>query len=204
MDLRSTYNKIAESWFESHKNDTWWVEGVNKFISFLKPGDSVLDVGCGNGTKSKYMLEKGLDVIGIDFSEKMVEIAKREVPKGKFRVLDIKDIEQLKEEFDGVFAQAVLLHFPKKQVKDIIHGLLSKLKPEGYLYIAVKEKPPGGQDEETEKKTDFGYSYERFYSYFTMEEMKGYLQELDMEISYFKNVVSERKDGWIQIIGHKL
>ena len=35
MDLRSTYNKIAEDWFKDHHQDTWWQEGTEKFLEAL-------------------------------------------------------------------------------------------------------------------------------------------------------------------------
>ena len=82
--LKSTYNHIAEDWHKDHKEDTWWVEGTDKFVSFLKYNSLVLDVGCGAGVKSNYLINKGLKIVGLDFSEKMIEIAKREVPKVGF------------------------------------------------------------------------------------------------------------------------
>ena len=140
MSLKETYNKIAESWHQDHQSDDWWVEGTNTFISFLKKGELVLDVGCGAGTKSKYLLKNGLQVIGIDFSEKMIEIARKEIPQGKFFVMDINDVDKLRENFDGIFMQAVLLHVPKKEVESVLKKAVVKLKVGGYLYIAVKEK----------------------------------------------------------------
>lgn len=82
--LKDTYNKIAEHWHQDHQSDDWWQKGTNKFISYLKDGASVLDVGCGGGTKSKYITSKWLNVLGIDFSENMINIASRDVPDAIF------------------------------------------------------------------------------------------------------------------------
>lgn len=84
MNLKDTYDKISENWHQDHKKDDWWIEGTDKFISFFKKGDLVLDVGCAGGIKSKYLIERGLNVIGIDFSKEMIRIAKREEPNGTF------------------------------------------------------------------------------------------------------------------------
>ena len=108
MDLRETYNKIAEDWHKAHKQNNWWVEGTDKFASFLKPNSLVLDAGCGAGTESKYLIKKGLKIFGIDFSDKLIEIAKREVPSGKFFVMDLNEADRLKERFDGIFIQYLL------------------------------------------------------------------------------------------------
>lgn len=198
MNLRSTYNKIAEDWHKNHQQDDWWVEGTDKFVSFLKTNSIVLDVGCGGGTKTKYLIDKGLNIIGIDFSEKMIEIAKREVPKAEFRVLDLWDIENLKENFDGIFMQTVLLHFPKKEIKDILNRMVKKLKIGGYLYIAVKKIKKGQPEEEIKIENDYGYQYERFFSYFTLGEFKNLLSDLKMKIIH-----ENLSNNWIQIISKK-
>lgn len=126
MDLRNTYNKIAEDYLKEYKANIEWLNSIygylDKFISFLKQGSFVLDVGCGPGFHSKYLISKGFKVIGIDFSEKMIEIANRETPEGDFRVMDIRDLSDLNLnlKFDGIFAHAILLHFSKKEAMDIL------------------------------------------------------------------------------------
>jgi 2-polyprenyl-3-methyl-5-hydroxy-6-metoxy-1,4-benzoquinol methylase len=182
--LKDTYNKIAEEWHQDHQSDDWWQEGTDKFVLYLKESASVLDVGCGGGTKSRYLAGKGLNVLGIDFSEKMVEIASREVPAAKFQVMDVNDIDTLGENFDGIFMQAVLLHIPKKKVDEILRKAAQKLNPGGYLYIAVKEKMEEGIDEEVKKENDYGYEYERFFSYFTIDELRQHLKNVGLEVVY--------------------
>ena len=203
MNLKDTYNKIAEDWFKDHHGDTWWIEGTNKFVSFLKSDSLVLDIGCGAGVKSKYLLGKGLKVVGIDFSEKMIEIAKREVPDARFYVMDIKDLSGLQETFDGILAQAVLLHIPKKEVTSVISGLKAKLNDGGYLYVAVKEKRPEGKEEEVLAEDDYGYRYERFFSYFTLSEVREYLATAKMQICY-ENVAQTGHTNWVQVIAQKV
>ena len=206
MNLKDTYNKIAESWHKDHQADDWWQEGTNIFISYLKSGNSVLDVGCGGGTKSKYLANKGLKVLGIDFSENLLKIAKREVPQAKFSMMNINKMDTLEESFDGIFMHAVLLHIPKKEIEGILKKAVSKLKDGGYLYIAVKEKIEGGVDEETKVDNDYGYEYERFFSYFSLEDLKTYFNNVGLEMVY-ENVMSPsktaRKSSWMQVIGKK-
>lgn len=202
MDLKATYNRIAEDWFKDHHGDTWWIEGTDKFVSFLKPGALVLDVGCGAGVKSQYLLDNGLKVVGIDFSEKMIEIAKREVPSATFHVADIKDLSGFQETFDGILAQAVLLHIPKTEAGGVVKGLRDKLNNSGYLYIAVKERRENGKEEEILKEDNYGYEYERFFSYFTLPEIKSYIADAGMEMCY-ENVALSGHTNWIQVICRK-
>ena len=174
MNLKATYNLLAEDWYRDHQDDAWWIEGTNKFISYFKPGSLILDAGCGAGVKSKYLISKGLRVVGIDFSENLIKIAKREVISGEFMLLDMREADKLDQEFDGIFAQASFLHIPKNEIEKVMRGLCIKLKSGGYFYIAVKEKKPKGPEEEIKKENGYGHEYERFFSYFTLEEFGRY------------------------------
>ena len=157
-----------------------------------KPDDLLLKIREANGFGLK---EASL------FLE-LIEIAKRETPSGKFFAMHINEADKLEEKFDGIFMQAVLLHIHKKDAKKTIKKLLDKLKLGGYLYIAVKEKKSGGADEEIKTENDYGYPYERFFSYFTLDEIKNLMKELELEISY-ENISSFGHTRWIQVIGKK-
>jgi len=200
MNLKDTYNRIANDWHKDHQNDDWSMEAVKKFAVLLKPGNKILDIGCGPGLKSEVLAGRGLKVVGIDISEKMIKIAKQKVPDGKFIVLDMRNIDQLKENYEGIFAQASLLHIPKNEVVAVLKKITSKLKNDGYFYIAVKEKKE--VDEEVRFEEDYGYKYERFFSYFTLDEIKSYLMKLNMKI-VFETITHSGKANWIQVIGKK-
>lgn len=201
-DLRDTYNRIAEAWHAGHQGDDWWVAGTNQFASLLPSEGTVLDVGCGAGTKSNYLAGKGLQVTGIDFAENMVAIAKREVPDAAFLVADFVEDDLPKESFDGIFMQASLLHVPKQKAQKTVDRLASLLKSSGLFYIAVKEQWSGQPEEENKIEGDVGFTYERFFSYFTEEEIKTILQAAGCEIVW-SSVESAGKTRWIQTIGRK-
>lgn len=57
------YNQNADTFV---KNTVYvdFKETQDKFLSFLKRGDRVLDFGCGSGRDTKYFLEKGMDEVG--------------------------------------------------------------------------------------------------------------------------------------------
>lgn len=202
MDLKSTYNKIAEDWVKDHNKDDWWQGGTDTFLSYLPKGASILDVGCGGGIKSKYIANKGYKVTGIDFSEKMIEIAKRELPDLYFDVVDVYELDKYSKTFDGIFAQAVLLHIPKAKVMDVLIKMKGRLNPSGLLYIAVKGVKDDGIEEGITKESDYGYEYERFFSYFSLEELKDYITKLDMELVWAGSTGSGRAN-WHQVIGKK-
>lgn len=204
MDLKETYNLIAEDWHRDHTQDDWWMEGTDAFIKELPEGARVLDVGCGSGVKSEYLIAHGLKVVGVDISDKLLEIAKREVPEGEFRELSMLNLDSMPDTFDGVFAQASLLHIPKKDVEGAVKKMADRLVGGGFLYVAVKETREGSPNEEILKEKDYGYEYERFFSYFTIEELEQYFRNAGTEIiKTLRNPSPSGKTVWLQIIGRK-
>ena len=115
---------------------------------------------------------------------------------------DINEPLNLKSKFDGIFAQAVLLHVPKNNIKKVLGNLLELLKSNGYIYIAVKKVNEGQIEEQVIKENDYGYEYERFFSFYTLDEMRGYLEEFGLKIVY-SDVISTGKTEWIQVIAQK-
>ena len=202
MDLHQTYNRIAEDWNKDHANDTWWNMGTNHFLSLLKPGSRILDVGCAGGIKTKYLVGHGMNAEGIDFSESMIEIAKRTYSEIPFEVMDIYDISRTVGLFDGIFVQAVLLHIPKTDVLRVVRGLIEKLNPGGLLYVAVKEQREGNPEEALVTENDYGYDYQRFFSFYTLEELERLMTQAGLNVVY-ANISPIGSTRWIEMIGKK-
>ena len=200
--LRETYNKIAQDWHTEHLSDDWWVTGTKKFISLFQPNDHILDVGCAGGKKSAYMIQHGLRVTGIDISDAMIKMAKNRVPEAQFLRLDLRKITSLPKMYEGIFMQAVLLHVPKKDAALRVKQLATKLKPNGYFYIAVKEIQPNKPEEEVKTEDNYGYQYQRFFSYYTLNEVTQYLTAAGLTVHH-QRVSPNGRVTWIEVVGKK-
>lgn|GEM_PF-3618504 len=124
------------------------------------------------------------------------------MPTGDFRVLNLDEVYILQDSFDAIFIKAVLLHVPKEAAEERFKKIVALLKPGGYVYIAVKEKRSDGVEEEVKVENDYGYSSERFFSYFTQEEIRKYMYNANCEVVFFE-VTPNKKTNWIQAIGIK-
>lgn len=202
-ELRKTYNKIAKDWNNDHSGDSsWWIKGVDKFSSLLLPNSTVLDIGCAGGDKTEYIKKKGLNLEGIDFSEKMIEDARIKYPDIDFKVYDVYDLDNLDKTYDGIFCQAVLLHIPKKDVLIILEKMARRLNHNGYIYIATREIKENEVEEEIKKENDYGYEYERFFSYYSLDELKKSFRDINMKIVY-EDIVNSGRSNWIILIVRK-
>ncbi|WP_300685677.1 methyltransferase domain-containing protein [Acutalibacter sp. 1XD8-36] len=97
-----------------------------------------LDVGCGPGNSTAVLKARfpKARVIGADFSENMVETAKKDNPELEFIRCDISaDIDSLPHDFDIVFSNACLQWVPDHP--SLLPRLMSLLKPGGFLAVQI-------------------------------------------------------------------
>ncbi|CAI5465670.1 unnamed protein product [Closterium sp. Yama58-4] len=91
------------------------------------PGERVLDLGCGEGTLSKFLSALGCHVVGVDSSPDMVEMARRD---GVNAILADACQLQFSSEFDCVFSNAAL-HWMKRDPSLVVANVRAALKPGG-------------------------------------------------------------------------
>lgn len=97
-----------------------------------KPGELILDLGCGSGQLSSKIAEKGAKVIGLDSSEAMIKSAERLYPEIEFHQRDAADFKFHKP-FDAVFSNAAL-HWVKNQ-ESAAACIFNSLKKKGRLVV---------------------------------------------------------------------
>ena len=129
------YNAIAENYNESEQDAvTLWRLGYTVVKDLLGDvtGKKVLDYGCGTGTFSRYLQSMGATITGVDVSENMIGVAKRNSPEDIFySVISDGGLDFLAgDSFDFVVSNFVLCTLPSR--KDIllilrqIHRVLKK------------------------------------------------------------------------------
>src|SRR5262245_52964189 len=72
-----------------------------------KPGERILDIGCGTGQLTRQIADHGVAVVGLDYSAQMIEAAKENYPDLEFLVEDASDFA-FDNPFDAVFSNAAL------------------------------------------------------------------------------------------------
>lgn len=81
-ESKALWNQNAEFWDHEmgDESNDFHREVVRPKVTELlnpDPADYILDIACGNGNYSSYLAEKGVSVVAFDYSEKMIELAKK-------------------------------------------------------------------------------------------------------------------------------
>jgi trans-aconitate methyltransferase len=93
-----------------------------------RPGERILDLGCGTGHLTAQLAAAGAEVVGIDSSAEMIKQARDSYPALRFELADARNFAG-DEAFDAVFSNAALhwIREPEQVIRSIHHAL----KPEG-------------------------------------------------------------------------
>lgn len=162
-----SYNQTAED-YAKNVCELHPKKASTVFTSFLRKGSKVLDIGCGSGRDAQVFVEKGYQVVGIDLSSAMIGIAKKKVKKARFQIMDMRNLIFNDNTFDGIWANAVLLHVPKKKISSTLKEWRRVLKKSGLLYIGVKE----GRGEGFEMDKRYKTPVKKYFSYFEKSEIE--------------------------------
>ena len=135
--VEKNYNDIAEDFHETRKKYLW-PELLN-LTQEVKDGDSVLDVGCGNGRLVDAFKDKEIKYLGVDNSEELIKFAKSQYPDREFSVGNILELGKIAQmNFDHVFSIAVLHHLPGEKLRiDALKQMKNKIKADGKIIFTV-------------------------------------------------------------------
>jgi ubiquinone/menaquinone biosynthesis C-methylase UbiE len=139
----SYWNQKKGNFLELYKNEEF-IKGIASEVeNCLKKGDSVLDLGCGDGIKTSRIAKKGFKVVGIDTSRTAIDKAKQNFQDLTFVVKDVVD-ENLPfgtNTFDAVTAISLLEYIKNK--KEFLKEVKRVLKSNGILItITPNSKSP--------------------------------------------------------------
>jgi SAM-dependent methyltransferase len=117
---------------------------LDRFLSRLPAGAAILELGCGNGRDSAAMIARGFSATPTDGTPEMAGEASRRlgmpVPVLRFENIDLVSA------FDGIWANACLLHVRRAELGGILRRIHTALRPGGIFYASFKAGQAEGHD----------------------------------------------------------
>jgi demethylmenaquinone methyltransferase/2-methoxy-6-polyprenyl-1,4-benzoquinol methylase len=158
QDSKETQKKFYNKHFAKENNwdNIFFEKGEKYFIecfigSAIPPGaKKVLEIGCGNGFLTFFLLKKSLEITAIDISEKAIESMQHqfsgEIHGGKLKLkcADVVEfLENTEEKYDTIIGSGIIHHIEKKDWENLFRLAYKRLNPGG-IFACGPEPNAGG------------------------------------------------------------
>jgi ubiquinone/menaquinone biosynthesis C-methylase UbiE len=182
---RKAYDKTAEKYHDHFKNEIFQKEYdrliLDKFSNSLPTDSLICDAGCGpSGHISKYLVDKGHRAVGIDISQKCIDIAASYNPQIEYEVMDMMNTKFEDGHFDGVISFYSVIYTPKEFVKNIFAEFNRLLKGKGKLLVVVKKGANEGIIDD-----DWYEGHPVYFTHFIEQEIKDYFVQNNFKLDFF-------------------
>lgn len=189
------YDKIAEEycgWRRIFKN----IAELEEFAALLPKSAKVLDIGCGAGIPAaRFLVERGCQVVGIDFSEKMLDLARANVSEAEFLKKDMTELDFENDSFDALTAFYSIIHVPRTKHVGLFQAFHRILKPGGLMLISLGSDAWEGTD-------DF-HGVQMFWSHYTPEKSLQFIKHARFDI-IFDRCVEEGGEAHYWVLAKKV
>jgi len=181
---RQTYNLAAQKYHDLFHNEMNEKEYDRKlldsFAAKFNKESLICDAGCGpSGQIGRYLFEKGIKVIGLDISEKCVELARLYNPDMKFECADIASMPFDNNSCEGLISYYSIINTPKIYITRIFTEFSRVLKTDGYLLVAVKAGTSEGYIDDL-----LGIKTKIYSTLFTLDDITSYFKESGFIIEF--------------------
>jgi ubiquinone/menaquinone biosynthesis C-methylase UbiE len=179
-NLKKVYDEVASSYDNQHKEDLIR-QDLDIFLQYLSKSAKVLDFGCGPGRDGEYFALQDIEVTFLDISPQMLAIARKKVPSATFIEADMTEVELPGEEYDGIWANASLLHLTKVEIPSVLEKIFSSLKPGGVFFVSLKEGE-GEKEETTTRFQNTDRPVARFFAFYSYQEIRTLLENVGFTV----------------------
>ena len=197
---KNAWENVVEP-FSKYREEIEVTSLFKRFCRLLGQKSAVLDLGCGTGIPfGKYISDRGHKLTGIDFSKNMIDKAKLNVPKGKFKFQTMNDITEI-DFYNGIIASYSLQLLSPDTFKDVIAKCSTAMKKEGLMYVSLNEP--------TERESDYVFfmGENMFFKDYSEKNLVNIFRESGMEkTDIFRSVEDSEtfgKEHMVEIIFKK-
>lgn len=168
-NIQDFYNRTASEWAESGYNNAPDVPSMFEFAKKYPSGSRFLDLCCGTGYETQRLYNLGYEVVGIDFSEESLKIARAKNPDITFHQENMLNDYSYIGKVDAIFIIAGFVHIEKSQLSTAFVNMRKVLNDNGQVFVTVREGI--GKIHEWSVKIIDGVEYDRNFIGHSLEEL---------------------------------
>lgn len=168
-----TWNKVAQAYQDKFMELDLYNDSYDSFCKAIqKENARILDLGCGPGNISRYLLSKkpACKILGLDIAPNMIKLAEQNNPGARFQVMDIREIGKMEAEYDGIICGFSLPYLSPEESLHLISDTYDLLTEKGVLYLSFVEGDPTQSGFQTASTGD--------RSYFHYHSLPGFMEHL--------------------------
>jgi SAM-dependent methyltransferase len=135
--VKAGYNTIASAYLAARSVDSEDVRLLDDLIQRLPQGARVLDAGCGAGVPVTRFLSQYFQVVGVDFAEVQIQLARQLVPQAHFVCQDITKLSFPDATFDAICSYYAIIHIPRHAHEALLQDFYRLLKPSGLALLCL-------------------------------------------------------------------
>lgn len=188
----TVFNEHAGIYQQKYMDQQHYAQSLDLMLSHLSTNAEILDLGCGPGNITRYLLRRrpDLKILGIDLSENMICLAKENNPAASFEKMDIRNLHLLMQKFDAIICGFCLPYLGSKEAAALIGHAARLLKKNGISYLSTMEGNyrKSGYHESSTGSRLFIRLYDEKY-------LSGLLRENDLEVMDVNRVVYFNFEG---------
>src|SRR5947209_13317409 len=180
-ELRDSYDQVAGEYvtriFHELEHKPMDRALLDRFAAEVWGLGTVCDMGCGPGHVAQYLHERGVHVLGIDVSPRLVEQARQLNPGIEFQQGNMSSLDVENEAWGGIVAFYSIIHIPRAEVISVLQEFRRVLRPNGLLLLSFHQ----GQ-EIIHLDEWWGEQVWLDFIFFERSEMEAYLRAAGFEI----------------------
>ena len=137
-----TFNKHAARYQEKYMYLDLYNDTYETFCELVeKRGACILEIACGPGNITKYMLNQRPDfkILATDMAPNMLELAKINNPAAEFQLMDCRDIDKINDSYDAIICGFVFPYLSKGDIAKLLRSCYSLLNTGGIIYLSTME-----------------------------------------------------------------
>jgi len=175
-DPSSFYDENAQDFFDRTVNLDL-TASHERFLAFVPTGGSILDVGCGSGRDSSAFLAAGYQVVAIDASQRLCDLASAHLGQPVLH-RDVMTLD-LGRTFDGAWACASFVHMDELQLSKALRRVAAHLEIGGVLFMSIKHAPGRSYTGEREADPTALEQGERRFELYDRKRFRPVLNQLE-------------------------
>ncbi len=198
------YDRVAESYLATKDpEDPLALSALEDLARDLRPGDPVLDLGCGAGVPAtRWLADRGFEVTGVDLSERQLDLARGLVPEATFLKADMTELDFGPGSFAAVVALHSIIHVPREDHPALLENIHRWLPPGGLFLAILTVTDFDGEDRDWE-----GWGAPMRWSHYDARTNKGMLREAGFDVVHAEprtgGGTGDEEETWLWVLARK-